>query len=138
MGRFGGVLLLFFAQFCQNAAGALRVQESDVQAVCAVARSLVNEAKSLAVAQGECFANAVFNLEGNMVNALAAIVEELLHGALGASRLQEFQFHFANLEEGCLYFLVFYNLCFVHFQSEHVAEVRQYLVNALCEIYRDV
>ena len=102
-----------------------------MEAVGTIAGSLVDKADALTVAHGECFAHSVFYLEGNVVNALAAIVEELLNGALGASRLEEFEFNFADLEESGLYLLVFYCFCFVNFQSEDVAEVGQYFVDAL-------
>jgi len=102
-----------------------------VQTVSTIAGSLVDETDALAVAHGESLANTVFNFEGNMVYALAAIIEELLYGTLGACGLQEFQLHLANLEESGLHFLVFYNFCFVNFQTENVLEEGQYLVDAL-------
>ena len=93
------------------------MEECDVQTVGTVTGSLVDEADALAVAHGECFAHTVFNLEGNMVNALATVVEELLNGAFGACGLQEFQLNFADLEESSLYLLVFYNLDVVALQT---------------------
>ena len=93
-----------------------------MQSVCTITWSLVDEADTLAVAHSESLANAVFYLEGNMVYALTTVIEELLYGTLGACWLQEFQFHLANLEEGGFYFLVFYSLCLVNFQSEYIAE----------------
>lgn len=107
------------------------MKECDVQAVSAVAGSLVDETDALAVAHSESFAHTILNLEGNMVNALAAIVEELLYGAFGACGLQELQLHFANLHESGLYLLVFYNFCFVNLQTENVLEEGQYSVDAL-------
>ena len=102
-----------------------------MEAVSTISGSLIDEADALTVAHCEGFAHSVFHLEGNMVNALATIVEELLNGAFRASRLEKFELHFADLEESGLNFLVFYCLCFVNFQSENVAEVGQNFVDAL-------
>ena len=107
------------------------MKECDVQSVGTIAGSLVNEADALLVAHGESFAYAILNLEGNMVNALATVVEELLYGAFGASGLQELQLHFAHLQEGGLYLLVFYNFSLVNLQTENVLEEGQYSVDAL-------
>ena len=102
-----------------------------MEAVGTVTGSLVDETDALLVAHGECFAHAVFHLERNVVNATSAVVEELLNGAFGACGLEEFEFHLADFQKSGLDLLVFYNFSFVHFQSEDVAEVGQYLVDAL-------
>ena len=97
-----GQLFLFFAEFGKNAASALRMQESDMQTVGTITGSLVDEADALAVAHGECFAHTVFNLEGNMMNALSAVVEELLNSTLRACGFQKFQLNFsAHSHIGC-------------------------------------
>ena len=127
----GRGVVLFFAKFGQDSACALRVKECDVEAVGTVSGSLVDEANAFAVAHCQCFAHSVFHLEGYVMNALAAVVEELLYGAFGAGGFQKLKLHFANLQEGCLYFLVFYNFCLVNLQSEHVLEVGLYFVDAL-------
>lgn len=102
-----------------------------MEAVSALSGSLVDETDALLVAHGEGFAHAVFHLEGNMVNASATIVQELLDGAFGASRLQEFELHLTHLQESGLYLLVFYNFSFVNLQSENVLEIGQYGVDTL-------
>jgi xanthine/uracil/vitamin C permease (AzgA family) len=130
MGRFRGVLL-FFAKFSQNAASALWMEECDVETVGTITGSLVDKTNALAVAHCESFAHSVFHLEGNVMNASAAVVEELLNGAFRASRLEKFNLHFAHLEESGLHLLVFYNLCFVNLQAENVLEIGQYFVDAL-------
>jgi hypothetical protein len=107
------------------------MEESDVEAVSALSGSLVDEADALLVAHGEGFAHTVFHLEGHVVNATTAVVQVLLDGAFGASRLQEFELHFTHLEESGLHLLVFYNFSFVNLQSENVLEIGQHLVDAL-------
>lgn len=102
-----------------------------MEAVSTLSWSLVDEANALAVAHCECFAHSVFHLEGNVMNASATIVEELLNGAFGASRLEKFQLYLTNFEESGLYFLVFYNFCFVNLQAENVLEIGQNFVDAL-------
>ena len=76
------------------------MQECDAQTVGTFTWSLVDEADAFAVAHGESFAYAVFNLESNVVNATTAVIEELLYGALRASGFQEFQLYFAHFQEG--------------------------------------
>ena len=93
------------------------MKECNVQAVCSITWSLVNQSDTLFVAHSQSFCYAVFYLEGYMVNAFAAIVQELLYCALRTCGLQQFQLNFANLQEGCLNLLVFYNFCFVNLQT---------------------
>ena len=102
-----------------------------MEAVGTITGSLIDEANALTVAHSERFAHSVFHLEGNMMNASATIVEELLNGAFGASWLEKFDLHFAHLHESGLYLLVFYNFSFVNFQAENVLEIGQYFVDAL-------
>ena len=125
------VFFLFFAKLGQDAASALWMEESDMQTVGTVAGSLVNKADTLAVAHSESLAHTVLYLEGNMVDAPAAVVEELLHSALGACGLQELELHLTDLKESGLYLLVFYNFCFVNLQAENVLEKGQYVFDLL-------
>ena len=107
------------------------MQEGYVQAVGSFAGRLVDEAQSLLVAHGQSLAHAVFHLECHVMHAAPAVVEELLHGTLGARGLQQLEFHLAHLQEGGLHLLVFHHLGLVHFQSQHIAEIGQHGINAL-------
>ena len=107
------------------------MEECNLEAIGAAAWSLVDEADAFAVAHGQGFADTVFYLEGYMVHASAAIVEVLLHGALGAGGLEELELHFTDLKEGGLHFLVFDNFGLVDFKSEDVLEIGEDSVDAL-------
>ena len=108
-----GMLWLFLAKFCENTAGALWMQESNLQVVCTAAGSFV------------------FNLECNMMYTAAAIVKELLYGAVGACWLEKLNLDLAYLQEGCLYFLILYYFFLVELQTQDVCIVRKRICNAL-------
>jgi len=72
-----------FAEFCENTASRLRMQEGDVQALGTLTRLLVNEAYALLRHFCQTFGNTVLYAESYMVNTLIALVEPLLDGALG-------------------------------------------------------
>ena len=120
-----------FAELCEDADGAFRMQESNLQTVSALAGSLVDEADTLAVALSESFSHAVLDAESDMMNAATAVVEILLNSAFWACGLQQFQLHFANLQEGGLDLLVFNNFGLVALQTQNVFEIGKNLVNAL-------
>lgn len=122
---------LFLTKLCQNAACRFRMQESDVQTVGTLAGSLVDEADALFVTHGQSLAYSVLNLESYVVDATAAVVEEFLNGTFGARGFQQLQFHFTHFQESGFYFLVFYDLCLVHFQTQYVLKVGQHGINAL-------
>ena len=122
---------LFFTQLSEDAASALGMQESDFQTVCTTAGSLVDKADAVCFALCQSLCYTVFNLEGNVVNATAAIVKELLDGALGAGGLEQLNLDFANLKESGLYLLVFNNLLLVELQTENVGVVGENLCDVL-------
>ena len=110
-------LHLLLAKFCENSASRFRMEECDVQTISTLTGSFVNKADALLIAHSESLAHTIFNLEGNMMNTTTTIVEELLNGAFGACWLQQLQFHYTHLQEGCLHFLVFYDFGLVNFQA---------------------
>ena len=122
---------LFFAQLSEDATSALGMQEGDFQTVCATTGSLVYQADAICLALCQGFCYAIFNLEGNMVNAATAIVQELLDCALGACGFQQLNLYLTNLEEGGLHLLVFNNLLLVELQTENVGVVGENLCNVL-------
>lgn len=107
------------------------MQESNLQAVCTATGSLVDKADTLGIALSQRIGNTILNLEGYVVNALAAIVQELLNGALGACGLQQLNLDLTNLQEGGLYLLILYYLLLVELKAQNVCVVRQYVSNAL-------
>ena len=127
----GGDCGLFFAELCEDAAGALRVQECNLQAVGTLAGSLVDEAETLCVAEGQRVGYTILHLEGDVVDATAAVVQELLYGALGSCGFQQFQLHLTHLHEGGLHFLVFYHFFLVDVQTQDILEIRTYCLDAL-------
>ena len=70
-------------EFGEDTAGRLRVEEGDVQALCTLAGSLVDETNTLLADLGKAIGHAVLNAEGHMVHTLVALVEPFLDGALG-------------------------------------------------------
>ena len=101
------------------------MEEGDVQVLCALAGSLVDEAYSLLVAFGQGVAHAVFDAEGHVVYSVVAFVEPLLDGAFGRGGLQQFEFHLAALQEGGLHFLVGHLFNGVTLQPQDVLEIGQ-------------
>jgi hypothetical protein len=125
------VSLLFLTQLGQDAASALGVQEGNLQAVGTIAGSLVDKAYAIGVTLSQSFCYTILNLEGNVMNATATIVKELLYGTLGTCWLEQLNLHFANLEESGLYLLVLNNLFLVELQTENVGIVGENLSNVL-------
>ena len=70
------------AELGQNATGALRVKEGNVQTLSALARFLIDEADTLLADLSQSFGNSVLYAESYMVHTLVALVEPLLDGAL--------------------------------------------------------
>jgi len=122
---------LFLTEFGKDAASGFGMQEGDVQAIGTLAGSLVNQTDALCITLGNGVGNTILYLEGYMVNTTTAIIKELLNGTFGASGLEEFDFDFANLHEGCLNLLVFYNFGLVNLQTQNITEVGQNGINTL-------
>ena len=72
-----------FTKFGQDAASGLRVQESDVQTLSALAWSLVDETDAFLADLGQSLGYTVLYAECYMVHTLVALVEPLLDGTLG-------------------------------------------------------
>ena len=107
------------------------MQESDVQVLSTLARFLVNQTDTLLADFSKCVGNTIFYAECHMMYTFVALVKPFLNGALRRCWLQQFQFYLTALQEGGLYFLVFYNFCLVNLQSEYVLEEGQHFVDAL-------
>ena len=104
------------------------MQESDVQALCALAGSCIDKAYALAL--GVCQAGShVFGLESDVMHtsAAAVLLYELGDGALFAGGFQKLQLNFANLEESSFNLLVLYNLDVVSFKTQYVLVKRNSL-----------
>ena len=126
-----GMLWLFLAKFCENTAGALWMQESNLQVVCTAAGSFVYKTDAMFLALCQCVSHSIFNLECNMMYTAAAIVKELLYGAVGACWFEKLNLDLAYLQEGCLYFLILYYFFLVELQTQDVCIVRKRICNAL-------
>ena len=100
-------LLLFAlaAELGEHAFGRFGVEESDAQTLGTFAGSLVDEANLFALGLGQslCY---VLNGVSDVVDTLAAFLDETCDGTLGASGLQKFNFGLANFEESGLNLLV--------------------------------
>ena len=70
------------AELGEDAHGALRVQEGDLQTVGTLAGSLVDEADALLADLSQSVGYAVLYAESYVVYAFVALVEPLLDGAL--------------------------------------------------------
>ena len=77
---FSLLLVGIFAEFSEDTDSALRMQESDLKAISALAGSFVDEANALAIALCERFSYAVLDAESDMMNASTTIVEIFLNG----------------------------------------------------------
>ena len=83
-----------FTKFCQDAAGALRMQEGDVETLGTLAGLLVDEAHTFVADLSQGIGHPILNAEGYMVHTLVTLVEPFLNGALGRCGLQQFSPHF--------------------------------------------
>ena len=87
------------------------MQERDHQVLGTLARSFVNQLDTRCLTLSQRLGH-VLHVEGHMMHTAATTVllNELSDRRLGARRLQQLNFHFTNLEEGGLHFLVCYFL----------------------------
>ena len=82
------------------------MQESDVEALCAAARSLVDRTEAFALHFCNGVGHTVGDGECQMVDAFAPFLDETRDGAFRAGRLKQFNLGLANLEESGLDLLV--------------------------------
>ena len=111
------------AEFGEDTAGGFRVSEADHEVLGAGAGGLVDEAHFLGGQLVEGFVGVGYR-EGDVVDALAAVLDELRDGALRTCRLQELDLGLAHLEEGGLYLLVGDLFDVVAFHPEDVLVIR--------------
>lgn len=124
-------LLLWFAEFGEDACSALWVQECNHHVFSTWTWSLIDEAQTLCVALSQCVGHSVFYSECYVVNTASAVLKEFGNCTLRACWLKEFEFYFAYLQESGLYFLVSYFFYCVALQSQCVLEIRENFVDAL-------
>ena len=99
LGYYQRILLLgIFTQFEQHAERGLRMQEGDVEAFGAFARSLVNQLHTLTFEFGQVFLQA-FNSDSQVLDAFAFLFDELTDGAVRLGRFKQFDLGLADLEE---------------------------------------
>lgn len=89
------------------------MEECNAETISTTTGSLVDKTNALLVAHCESLAYAILNLESYMVNTLAAIVEELLDGAIGTCGLKKLNLNLTNLQESGLNLLVLNNLTLI-------------------------
>lgn len=97
-----------FAQFDERAACALGVEEGDVEALGALAGSLVDEAAALFFQFAQGVGHAVGDVQGHVLNAAAAAVvgNELADGAVVRRALEQLDFGLADAEKCGAHLLV--------------------------------
>ena len=66
----------------ENACSRFRMEEGDIQTLCTLTGSLVNQTNTLFTNFCQCVSHAVFNAECNVMNPLVTLVEPLLNSAL--------------------------------------------------------
>src|SRR5437868_3885047 len=86
------------AQLGEDAEGALRMEEGDAHVVGAGPRGVVDHADAGLLQLGDAVLEALDG-EGDVVQALAALLDEGRDRAGGVARLQQFQAHVADAEE---------------------------------------
>lgn len=99
-----------FAQFDQCAHGALGVQEGDIEAFGAFARSFVDDASAFFLNFVERCLYAALDCKSDVLDAATAAIvgDELADGAVFGCAFEEFELGLTYAEEGCAYFLVGY------------------------------
>lgn len=106
------------------------MQEGDVEAFSAWARLLVDQLHTFrcGFVKGGLY---IGRSKGDVMDAFAALLDELGDGALRAGRLQKLDLRLAKLEEGGLNLLVFHNLDVVTLSAQYFFVVRQLFLDAL-------
>lgn len=103
-----GLLIGVFAELHQRAAGALGVEERDIQAFSTLAGSLVDELATLFRSLGQGIGHSVGHGESDMLDAAAATVlfDKLADCALGGGTFEKLDLGLAYLKKGGAHFLV--------------------------------
>src|SRR5574344_975740 len=118
-------------EFREYSASRFRVKESDIQALSAFARCLVNYANTLFITFSQCICHAVLNAECYVVNTMVTFVEPFLDCAVRRCRFQEFQLHLTALQESSLNLLVSHFFDVITLQSQYIFEVSGRFFNTL-------
>ena len=104
------------------------MQESDVEALCAAARSLVDRAEAFFLYFCDCVGHAVCNSECEVMDTLTAFLDKTGDGAFRAGRLKQFDLGLANLEESGLDLLVGDLFDCVALQTEPFATLLKFML----------
>lgn len=118
------------AKLGQHAASRFRVHECDIQAFGAAARGLVDQSDSFGLGLIQAGLH-IRRGKGDVMDALAPLLDELGDSAVFARRLQQLDFCLPDLEESRLYFLVGDFLDVVALQPQYLFVIRKACVNAL-------
>lgn len=124
------LLIGVLTKFKQSTAGSLGVEESDVEAFGATARSLVNHATALVLDLLEGVGHTILDSKRNVLDAAAAAVllDKLGDGALGACGLEQLNLCLAHLEESGADMLVLNLLDGETLEAKHLLVERNGLV----------
>ena len=106
------------------------MQESDIQVLSSLTRSLVDKTYSLSITLCQCICHAILNAESNVVNTMIALVEPFLDSTVWRCRLQQFQLNLTTLQKSCLHLLIRNLFYCVALKSQNVFEIRKSFLNA--------
>ena len=113
------------AQLNQRASRCLGVNESDVQALSALAGSLVKNSTFFVLNLLQCVSNTIFNAECDVLDTATTTVllNKLGNSTLRACGLKKFNLCLANLEEGSAHVLILNPLtCISLYPHDYIVE----------------